>query len=76
MHGSLDEFEFRSDPTTDYGVSCPCTSKKSTSPLFRSPEPKAYGELIVYQSSRRLSVCLYVHIFKHESLRPVGRLQH
>ena len=23
MHKSLDEFEFRSDPKTDYGVSCP-----------------------------------------------------
>ena len=22
MHKSLDEFEFRPDPTTDYGVSC------------------------------------------------------
>ena len=26
---SLYEFEFRTDPTTDYGVSCPWTSKKS-----------------------------------------------
>ena len=36
---------------------------------FSSPEPKANGELIVYQSSRRLSVCLSVcpsvHTFKH-----------
>ena len=23
MHKSLDEFEFKPDPTTDYGVSCP-----------------------------------------------------
>ena len=23
MHKSLDEFEIRPDPTTDYGVSCP-----------------------------------------------------
>ena len=29
-----------------------------------SPEPKAHGELIVYQSTRRLCV----HIFKHEYL--------
>ena len=40
--------------------------------LFSSPEPKAHGELIVYQLSRRLcvslSVCLCVHIFKHEYL--------
>ena len=41
--------------------------------LFSSPEPKAHGELIVYQSSRRLSVCLAVclsvNIFKLEYLR-------
>ena len=36
--------------------------------LFSSPEPKAQGELIVYQSSRRLSVCLSVDIFKLEYL--------
>ena len=23
IHKSMDEFEFRSDPITDYGVSCP-----------------------------------------------------
>ena len=23
MHGSLEEFEIQSDPTTDYGASCP-----------------------------------------------------
>ena len=28
--------------------------------FFSSPEPKAQGELIVYRSSRRLSVCLAV----------------
>ena len=28
MHKSLDEFEFRPDRTTDYGVSCPWASKK------------------------------------------------
>ena len=36
---------------------------------FSSPEPKAHGELIVYQSSRRLSVWLCVNIFKLEYLR-------
>ena len=41
--------------------------------IFSSPEPKAHGELIVYQSSRRASVhpsvrpC--VNTFKHEYLR-------
>ena len=37
--------------------------------VFSSPEPKAHGELIVYQSSRRSSVCASVrasvHTFKH-----------
>ena len=28
--------------------------------IFSSPEPKAHGEFIVYQSSRRLCVCLCV----------------
>ena len=36
--------------------------------LFSSPEPKAHGELIEYQSSRRLCVCLSVNIFKLEYL--------
>ena len=47
---------------------------RTTGPLvlsfFSSAEPKAYGELIVYQSSRRLSVCVClcvsVNIFKLE----------
>ena len=42
-------------------------------PIFSSPEPKAHGELIVYQSSRRLpvcvTVCLSVNIFKLEYFR-------
>ena len=29
MHKSLDEFEFRQDPTTDYGMSCHWASEKS-----------------------------------------------
>ena len=41
--------------------------------IISSPEPKAHGELIVYQSSRRLSVCvavcLSVNIFKLGYLR-------
>ena len=27
MHKTLVVFEFLTDPTTDYGVSCPCASK-------------------------------------------------
>ena len=30
--------------------------------IFSSPEPKAHGELIVYQSSRRLCVCVCVSV--------------
>ena len=37
--------------------------------FFSSPEPKAHGELIVYQSIRRPSVCPSVNIFKLEYLR-------
>ena len=33
-----------------------------------SPEPKAQGELIVYQSSRRLSVCLSVCLWTFSNL--------
>ena len=36
--------------------------------VFSPPEPKAHGELIVYQSSRRPHVCASVNIFKHEYL--------
>ena len=31
IHKSLYEFEFRTNPTTDYGISCPWVSKKSMS---------------------------------------------
>ena len=34
MHKSLDEFEFRSEPTTDYGVTCPGGSENIVSPGF------------------------------------------
>ena len=36
--------------------------------IFSSPEPKAHGELIVYQSSRRLSVCLSVCVFTFSNM--------
>ena len=34
MHKKLEEFEFQSDPTTDYGVSCPRGSKTIVSTGF------------------------------------------
>ena len=43
--------------------------------FISSPEPKAQGELIVYQSSRRLPVCLcvYGHFQTQISPQPVGQ---
>ena len=54
--------------------------KKSTNLIlsfFSSPEPKAHGELIVNQSSRRPSVraCVRPCLLNIISLRPVDRLQ-
>ena len=51
MHNIMNEFEFRPDRTTDYGVSCPWASKKypyrpyngeNGVSIFSSPEPKAH----------------------------------
>ena len=36
--------------------------------IISSPEPKAQGELIVYQTSRRLSVCLSVCLWTFSNL--------
>ena len=50
-----------------------CVQSVMNLPFFSSPEPKAHGELIVYQSSRRPCVRLCVrpcvNTFKHEYLR-------
>ena len=54
-----------------YPSACPSVSASfslSIGSIFSSPEPKAHGELKVYLPSRRLSMCLCVHIFKHEYL--------
>ena len=55
-----------------YNANAGVSNKHCFLSLFSSPEPKAHGELIVYQSSRRLSlcvsVCLSVNIFKLEYL--------
>ena len=36
--------------------------------IFSSPEPKAHGELIVYQSSRRLCKCLCVCVLTFSNM--------
>ena len=47
MHESLDEFEFRQDSQTDYGVSCPWASEKS---MFNVVNTLAPSFLIEYSS--------------------------
>ena len=44
MHESLDEFEFRQDPTTDYGVSCPWVSEKSMYYVVNTLAPSFFIE--------------------------------
>ena len=44
MHESLDEFEFRQDPTTDYGVSCPWASEKSLYNVVNTLAPSVLSE--------------------------------
>ena len=51
MHLSLDEFEFRQDTTTDYGVSCPLASEKSKYNVVNTLAP-----LFLIESSSFLQV--------------------
>ena len=53
MHESLDEFEFRQDSTSDYGVSCPWGSEKSMYNVVNTPAPSFLAHL-----SQRLKVSL------------------
>ena len=39
MHVSLDEFKFRQDLTTEYGVSCPWSSEKSIYNVVNTLDP-------------------------------------
>ena len=90
MHESLDEFKFRPDTTTNTRVVCPYTSEKfmynvvnTLAPLFLIGSfsflahlgRRLKGELIVYQSSRRLCVwlCVCGHFQTRISLQPVGQ---
>ena len=51
MHESLDEFEFRQDPTTDYVVSCHWASEKSMYNVVNTLAP-----LFLIESSSFLKV--------------------
>ena len=44
MHKNLDEFEFRQDPTTEYGVSCPWASEKSMYNVVNTLAPSSLNE--------------------------------
>ena len=44
MHENLDEFEFRQDPTTDYGVSCPWMSENSVYNVVNTQAPSFFIE--------------------------------
>ena len=44
MHKRLDEFEFRQDSTSDYGVSCPWVSGKSMYNVVNTIAPSFFTE--------------------------------
>ena len=57
MHNIMNEFEFRPDLTTDYGVSCPWASKK-------------YPYRLVMYHTGRMTVCRYCqHWWKSRNIR-------
>ena len=56
MHESLDEFEFRQDPTTDYGVSCPWASEKSMNNVVNTLAPSFLIESSSFMQVRRTTI--------------------
>ena len=56
MHESLDEFEFRQDPTTDYGVSCPWASEKSMYNVVTTLAPLLSIESSFFMQVRRKTI--------------------
>ena len=55
MH-KLDEFEFRRDPTTDYGVSCPWASEKSMYFVVNTLAPSFLIESSLFMQVRRTTI--------------------
>ena len=47
IHKSLDEFEFRSDATTDYRVTCSCHSASEKYSFFRFSWPFLFRFLML-----------------------------
>ena len=56
MHKILDEFEFRPDRTTDYGVSCPSASKEFPIDLQWENGVSMLALLFLIESSSKLLV--------------------
>ena len=56
MHESLDEFEFRQVPTTDYGVSCPWASEKSMYNVVNTLAPSFLIEFSSLMQVRRTTI--------------------
>ena len=57
MHKSLDEFEFRQDPTSDYGVSCHWASEKSMYIVVNTQDPSFFS--LPVQSTGRAIVLTF-----------------
>ena len=90
LHKSMDEFEFRSDPITDYGVSCPWVSENYTFTrfpmqfLFRSfyPPTKSEGysfgvvrpSVCPFRPSFRPSVCPHFLSVRNHISVPIGQI--
>ena len=56
MHESLDEFEFRQDPTTDYRVSCPWVTEKSMYNVVNILAPSFLIESSSFMQVRRPTI--------------------
>ena len=56
MHKSLDEFEFRRDPTSDYGLSCPWASEKSMYIVVNTLAPSFLIESSTFMQVRRTTI--------------------
>ena len=55
-----DQWSCKRSPDYFPGITTTVKREKGATLIFSSPEPKAHGELLVYQSSRCPCVCAYV----------------
>ena len=69
MHVSLYEFEFRQDPTTDHGVSCPSASEKSMYNVVHTLAPSFLKESFSFMQVRRATIISWTNS-KYSTIRP------